>query len=188
MFVIIQLLHFAATWKLYIKAGRKYWEAIIPIYNAFILMKIINRPKWWVLLLFIPVVNQIMFPVIWVETIRSFRKNIIKDTWLVVFTLGFYIWYINYAGKDLQYIKDRSLKPKTALGDWVSSVLFAVITATLVHTYIIQPYTIPTSSLEKTLLVGDYLFVSKFHYGARVPMTTITAPMVHDTIPVLGIK
>ena len=56
------------------------------------------------------------------------------------------------------------------------------------HTYIIQPYTIPTSSLEKTLLVGDYLFVSKFHYGARVPMTTIAAPMVHDTIPVLGIK
>ena len=101
---------------------------------------------------------------------------------------GFYIGYINYTDKNLHYLKDRSLKAKTTLGDWVSSILFAIIAATLVHTYIIQPYTIPTSSLEKTLLVGDYLFVSKFHYGARVPMTIIAAPMVHDTIPFLGIK
>ena len=58
-----------------------------------------------------------------------------------------------------------------------------MIAATFVHTYFIQPYTIPTSSLEKSLLVGDFLFVSKFHYGARLPMTTIAAPMVHDSIP-----
>jgi signal peptidase I len=55
-----------------------------------------------------------------------------------------------------------------------------------VHTYFIQPYTIPSSSLEKTLLVGDFLLVSKINYGARIPMTTIAAPMVHDTIPGLG--
>jgi signal peptidase I len=46
-----------------------------------------------------------------------------------------------------------------------------------------QPFTIPTSSLEKSLLVGDYLFVSKFHYGARVPSTVVALPMVHDSIP-----
>jgi signal peptidase I len=50
-----------------------------------------------------------------------------------------------------------------------------------------QPFTIPTSSLEKSLLVGDYLFVSKFHYGARVPSTVIAAPMVHDSLPFTGI-
>ena len=55
-------------------------------------------------------------------------------------------------------------------------------------TYFIQPYTIPTSSLEKSLLVGDFLFVSKFHYGARVPMTPIAAPMVHDTLPIVKFK
>ncbi|MCK5677300.1 MAG: signal peptidase I, partial [Flavobacteriaceae bacterium] len=60
--------------------------------------------------------------------------------------------------------------------------------ATLVHTYFMQPYTIPTSSLEKSLLIGDFLFVSKFHYGARVPMTTIAAPMVHDTLPIIKTK
>ena len=51
-----------------------------------------------------------------------------------------------------------------------------------------QPFTIPSSSFEKTLLVGDYLFVSKFHYGARTPMTAVALPMVHDSIPVLHKK
>ena len=185
--LIVQVIHFLGTWKLYVKAGRKSWEAAIPIYNAIVLMQIINRPKWWVILLFIPIINLLMFPVIWVETIRSFGRNSLMESWLVVLTLGFYIYYVNYA-LDVQYIEDRSLHPKTAMGEWVSSIVFAVVAATLVHTYFIQPYVIPTGSLEKTLRIGDFLFVSKFHYGARTPMTTVAAPMVHDTIPVLGIR
>ncbi|MGB8703850.1 MAG: signal peptidase I [Gillisia sp.] len=186
-FLIVQVIHFLGTWKLYIKAGRQAWEAAIPVYNGVVLMKIINRPWWWVILLFIPIINLIMFPVIWVETIRSFGKNNNLDTFLVIVTLGFYIYYVNYIA-ETSYIEDRSLKPRTAAGEWVNSILFAVIAATLVHTYFIQPFTIPTSSLEKTLLVGDFLFVSKFHYGARTPMTAVAFPMVHDTIPGLGIK
>jgi signal peptidase I len=46
-----------------------------------------------------------------------------------------------------------------------------------------QPFTIPTASLEKSLLIGDFLFVSKFHYGARTPLTAVSMPMVHDSIP-----
>ncbi|MEO2052252.1 MAG: signal peptidase I [Allomuricauda sp.] len=182
--LIIQVIHFLGTWKLYVKAGRKAWEAAIPVYNGIILMKIINRPWWWVLLLFIPIINLLMFPVVWVETIRSFGKHSLLDTWLVILTLGFYIYYINYV-EDVSYIEDRSLKPRTGLGEWVSSIVFAVVAATFVHTYFIQPYVIPTGSLERTLRIGDFLFVSKFHYGARVPMTTLAAPMVHDTLPVL---
>ncbi len=180
--LIIQVIHFLGTWKLYVKAGRKAWEAAVPIYNGVVLMKIINRPWWWVLLLFIPIINLLMFPVVWVETIRSFGKNKIWDTWLAILTLGFYIYYINYI-EDVNYIQDRSLKPRTGLGEWVSSIVFAIVAATFVHTYFIQPYVIPTGSLERTLRIGDFLFVSKFHYGARVPMTTLAAPMVHDTIP-----
>jgi len=185
--LIIQVIHFLGTWKLYIKAGRKPWEAAIPIYNAIVLMQIIRRPKWWVILLFIPIINLLMFPVIWVETIRSFGRNRLSETWLVILTLGFYIYYVNYA-LDVNYIEDRSLHPKSGSGEWVSSIVFAVVAATLVHTYFIQPYVIPTGSLERTLRIGDLLFVSKFHYGARTPMTTIAAPMVHDTIPGLGIR
>ena len=181
-FLILQVVHFAGTWKLYKEAGYKSWQALVPIYNAIILMKIINRPTWWTILLFIPIVNIIMFPVVWVETIRSFGKNNTIDTILVLLTLGFYIYYINYTQK-VTHVTDRSLISKTKTGDTISSLLFAIVVATIVHTYIMQPFTIPTPSLEKTLLVGDFLFVSKFHYGARVPMTTVAAPMVHDSIP-----
>ncbi len=185
-FLIIQVVHFLGTWKLYIKADRKAWEAIVPVYNAIVLMKIINRPTWWVILLFIPIINLLMFPILWIETIRSFGKNSITDTTLAVLTFGLYTYYINYA-TDVKHIKNRSLKPASGLGDWVSSIAFAIIAATLVHTYVMRPYTIPTSSLEKSLLIGDFLFVSKFHYGARTPMTPIALPMVHDSIPFTGL-
>ncbi|MGB3344996.1 MAG: signal peptidase I [Aequorivita sp.] len=185
--LIVQVIHFAGTWKLYQIAGRKAWEAAIPVYNAVVLMKIINRPWWWTILLFVPIVNLIMFPVIWVETLRSFGRNSTIDTVLVLLTFGLYIYYINYTQK-VSYIEDRSLKPRTSTGEWVSSILFAVVAATIVHAYIMQPFTIPTSSLEKTLLVGDFLFVSKFHYGARAPMTPVAFPMVHDTIPLINVK
>jgi len=185
--LIIQVIHGLGTWKLYIKAGRQAWEAFVPVYNGIVLMKIINRPVWWVILLFLPIVNLIMFPVIWVETARSFGKNQTIDTVLATITFGFYNYYLNYVA-DVSYIKDRSLQPRTSGGDWVSSILFAIVAATIVHTYFIQPFTIPSSSLEKSLLVGDFLFVSKFHYGARIPMSTVAAPMVHDTIPKLGAK
>ncbi len=185
--LIVQVIHFLGTWKLYVKAGRKAWEAAVPIYNAVVLMKIINRPWYWVILLFIPIVNLIMFPVVWIETLRSFGRNKTTDTVLGLLSFGLYIYYINYT-QDVSHIKDRSRIPRTSGGEWISSILFAVVAATIVHTYVMQPFTIPTSSLEKTLLVGDFLFVSKFHYGARTPMTAVAFPMVHDTIPILKSK
>ena len=116
-FLIVQVIHFLGTWKLYVAAGRKAWEAAVPVYNAVILMKIINRPWWWVILLFVPIVNLIMFPVVWVETLRSFGFNSSKDTFLVLITFGLYTYYINYTQK-IEHIKDRSLKPRTTTGEW----------------------------------------------------------------------
>ncbi len=184
-FLFVQIVHFMGTWKLYKAAGYQSWQAAIPIYNAILLMKIIKRPSWWVILLFIPTINLILIGVIWVETMRSFGKNTTKDTALVLLTFGLYLFSVNYS-KEPKYQPDRSLRPKTGIGETVSSILFAVVAATIVHNYVIQPYIIPTGSLEKSLLIGDFLFVSKFHYGARVPMTAVSVPMVHDTIP--GIK
>ena len=184
-FLVMQLIHGLSTWKLYIKAGRQAWEAFVPVYNAIVLMQIINRPKWWTILLFIPVINLIMFPVLWVETCRSFGKNTYLDTALAILSCGLYVTYINYT-QEPTHIKDRSLEPKSSSGEWTSSILFAIIAATLVHTYFMQPFVIPTSSLEKTLLKGDFLLVSKFHYGARLPMTAVAAPMVHDTLPLVN--
>ena len=186
-FLAVQLIHFAGTWKLYQKAGKQPWQALIPVYNAIVLMDIIRRPKWWVILLFIPIINLMMFPVIWVETLRSFGRNSAKDTALGLVSFGLYIYAANYDPTTV-YEKDRSLVPKTWFGEWINAILFAIIAATLVHNYFIQPYIIPTGSLEKTLLIGDFLFVSKFHYGARTPTTAIAFPMVHDTLPIVKSK
>ncbi|WP_445717568.1 signal peptidase I [Flavobacterium sp.] len=185
--LLVQVIHGIGTWKLYVKAGRKAWEAFIPVYNGIVLMQIINRPKWWILLLFIPVINLFLFPIIWIETLRTFGKKSTTDMVLGVVTLGLYIAYVNYT-QETTYHANRDLKAPNKTIDTLGSISFAVVVATLVHTYFIQPYTIPTSSLEKSLLVGDFLFVSKFHYGARTPMTPIAAPMVHDTLPVIKVK
>ncbi|MEY4963375.1 MAG: signal peptidase [Bacteroidota bacterium] len=185
--LLVQVVHFIGTWKLYVSAGRKSWEAAIPVYNAIILMKIIGRPTWWTLLLFIPIINLILFPVIWVETLARFGKHSTLDKVLGIATFGLYIAYVNYTQK-LNYIADRSTEPANKTADTISSLLFAIVVATFVHTYFIQPFTIPTSSLEKSLLVGDFLFVSKVNYGARTPMTTVALPMVHDSIPLTKVK
>ena len=185
--LILQIIHGLGTWKLYVKANRKAWESFVPIYNAVILMKIISRPWWWVILMFLPIVNLIMIPAAWVETARAFGKNTKLDALLCIVTLGFYLYYLNYVA-DVNYIENRKLTPKTSVGEWITSILFAIVAATIVHTYFFQPFVIPSSSLEKSLLVGDFLIVSKIHYGARIPMTTIGAPMVHDTIPKLNTK
>ncbi|MBU2525178.1 MAG: signal peptidase I [Bacteroidetes bacterium] len=187
LFLIAQLIHGLGTWKMYVAAGRKPWEAFVPVYNAYVLTKIINRSWWWVLLLFVPMINVIMFGVVWVETARSFGKYTKTHTFLTLVTLGFYLYYLNYA-TDLKYEENRSLKARTATGDLISAIVFAVVAATLIHTYVMQPFTIPTSSLEKTLLVGDFLLVSKMHYGARTPTTAVSFPMVHDTIPFFKVK
>ena len=184
IFLVFQIIYFLSTWKLFIKAGEKPIYSLIPFYNLIIMMKIIKRPKWWFILLFIPVINLLMTGVIIIEILRSFGKNSNLDTLIGLVSFGTYIIYINYFG-SIDYVKDRDVTNKTWIGEFIHSLIFAVVAATIVHNYFIQPYIIPTGSLEKTLLIGDFLFVSKFHYGARVPTTPIAFPMVHDTIPII---
>ncbi len=74
-------------------------------------------------------------------------------------------------------------KPKKgSFRDWVDSIVFAVVAATIIRWLLLEAFTIPTSSMEKSLLVGDYLFVSKIHYGPRSPKTILTLPLTHQKI------
>jgi signal peptidase I len=84
--------------------------------------------------------------------------------------------------------KDTKKKKKSPTREWADAIIFAVIAATLIRTLFIEAYTIPTPSMERSLLVGDFLFVSKVNYGARTPMTPIAFPFAHHTMPVLGTK
>jgi signal peptidase I len=79
-------------------------------------------------------------------------------------------------------------KKKSPTREWVDAILFAVIAATLIRTFFIEAYTIPTPSMERSLLVGDFLFVSKVNYGARTPITPIAFPFAHHTMPVTNTK
>lgn len=76
----------------------------------------------------------------------------------------------------------KSEKPKSKLREWVDAVTFAVVAATLIRWLIMEAYTIPTPSMEKSLLVGDFLFVSKFHYGTITPKTPLQIPLTHQKI------
>ena len=183
-FLFVQLIHGLGTYRLYSSAEFKSFAAFIPIYNALVLMRLINRPWWWVILLFIPIVNIMMFPVIWIETCKNFGKKSWISIFLVLITFGLYIYSINFSKSIKKEIITNHERKESTIG----SIVFAVILATIVHTYFIQPFIIPTGSLEKTLLVGDFLFVSKYHYGARVPKTVAAFPMVHDTIVGTGIR
>ena len=185
LFVLLcQLLMFVKLWRLYKKAGYAPFLAAVPIYNSVILLRIIRRPAWWVILLYFPIINLLMLPVVWVETARKFGKDSLTDSFLAWATLGLYGFYINYA-TDVTYNPEQPTVPKTKFGQFIGSTVYAVVIATVVHAYFMQPYIIPTGSLEKSLLVGDFLLVSKFHYGARTPQTVVSFPMVHDTIPLL---
>lgn len=83
----------------------------------------------------------------------------------------------------LYFVFKKSERKKSPLREWTDAILFAVIAATLIRAFLIEAFTIPTSSMEKSLLIGDFLFVSKVSYGARVPMTPIAFPFAHHTLP-----
>lgn len=92
-------------------------------------------------------------------------------------------WQKSTESKD-----DKPKKKKTRTREWIDAIVFAVIAATIIRVFFIEAYTIPTASMEKSLLVGDFLFVSKVNYGARVPMTPVAFPFAHHTMPVTGTK
>ena len=79
-------------------------------------------------------------------------------------------------------------KKKTKSKEWFDAIIFAVIAATVIRVFFIEAYTIPTGSMEKSLLIGDFLFVSKVNYGARIPMTPVAFPFAHHTMPITGTK
>ena len=87
-----------------------------------------------------------------------------------------YVWHRNAA------LCERSKAYKT-VSEWVNAIVFATVVASLVHIFIFQMYVIPTSSMEGSLLVGDYLYVSKVTYGPQMPNTPLSFPFVHHTMP-----
>lgn len=169
-FIIYNVIYGASTWQLYKKAGRKAWEAFVPFYNFWIGLDLIKRPKWWIILFFTPIVAPIMWVVYWVDFARSFGKRTWTNAILMIVTIGLYAFYLNYIEKpDYEGPEERK-------GTFIAALLFAIVLATLVHTWFIQPMVVPTGSMENTIKIGDALFVEKVSYGVRIPFTPIGIP------------
>jgi len=77
---------------------------------------------------------------------------------------------------------------KSRVKEWGDSLLFALVAASIIRTYVFEPFQIPTGSMEKTLLVGDFLFVNKLAYGSKVPVTPLSYPLVHNTVPFINLQ
>lgn len=185
-FLIIRLGVTVGYWKLFEKAGVDGWKAIIPFYSEYVLMaEIVGKPKWWFIYLVIPVVNFFAYYVLIFEVLRCYGKNSLWSQILIIFTGFFYLIYLGF-NPNAKYIDKLDKLPpevkKSPLVEWTEAITFAVVAATLIRWLIMEAYTIPTPSMENSLLVGDFLFVSKFHYGTRTPKTPLQLPLTHQKI------
>jgi len=171
-------------WTVFEKAGRKGWETMLPFYNLYVFLLIIKKPLWWYALLLIPFLNVFMYMLMLVELAKGFSKYGLGQQFLAVILPYFYFPYLGM--KEDEVFVDPDKRPEVKKGmirEWTDAIIFAVVAATIIRTFLLEAYTIPTSSMEKSLLVGDYLFVSKINYGPKVPNTPIAFPFVHHTMP-----
>ena len=174
----------AFCYKFYEKAGYNRNSAFIPYYNLYILSKIIRWNKWWcyVLLIF-PYINMFMAFLMFIELAKCYNRFSLGE----IVASGFfpYIYFPIMSGRNLEYHDPKTTvrPPKGWVRDWLDAILWAVLAALIIRTFVFEAYTIPSSSMEGTLLTGDYLIVSKIGYGPRFPNTPITFPFVHNTLP-----
>lgn len=227
-FYLFILVHpyLAMWWKTFPKPGRKSWEALVPIYNYFVVFKITCSKPFWSLLLIFPGVHLVIWATANVSFIRRFGFYSFTDTLQGIFFP--YLIFNKIANKEVTFgqetnwsnsreIENRKWgdhlvfflcipiighlittildavtreKPgtKSRVKEWGDSVLFALVAASVIRTYVFEPFQIPTGSMEKTLLVGDFLFVNKVAYGSKVPVTPLSYPLFHNTVmlPLVG--
>jgi len=172
------------AWGTFEKAGRKGWETLIPFYNLWVFLQIIKKPKWWYALLLFPFINVFVYMLMLVEMAKCFNKFGLGEQFLAVVVPFIYLPVLGF-NENEKFVDpdDRPEIKKGVVREWVDAIIFAVVAATIIRTFLLEAYTIPTSSMEKSMLVGDYLFVSKITYGPKVPNTPIAFPFVHHTLP-----
>lgn len=191
--LILSVLMGISTWKLFKKLGYSPLFAFIPFYNYFIVLKETKHPKWWAILSYLPIVGPIMMSVFHLYLMKKFGKTLFKDKLLTVLLPFIYMATVNYS-KDPELEDENDLflteeeKNAKKKDSFVGSVTFAVVFATIIHVFVTQPFGIPTGSMERTLLVGDFLFVNKWSYGYRLPMRPLAIPFLQGTIMDTGEK
>ena len=210
-FIVFYILLSISLFLLFPKAGVDGVKGLIPGVNFIEWCKLIGRPTWWAALLLLPIVNFFIFAGMAVDMVRSFgRLDFLSSAMAVIYApIIFFRISTNdddkYEGpilpKEEEYMSRMETAKKTGdkltfsklasnnpyskpfWREWTESIVFAVFAAAFIRMFLIEAYVIPTSSMEGSLNVGDFLFVSKAHYGIRTPMTVAMVPLVHNVIP-----
>ncbi len=212
IFLLVAYILFSVTMmKLFEKAGEEGWKALVPGLNFIIMCKLVGRSSAHAAWLLVPIVNIFIFVGLCVDMVRSFGKYGFGHSALAVIYPAIIFYLIGkdkndkYLGPTLQMEREyfskmdeakksgntRMLKKlmrtnpykKGPMREWAEAIIFAVFAAAFIRMFLIEAYTIPTSSMEGSLKVGDFLFVSKAHYGIRTPKTVLMFPLLHNRIP-----
>jgi len=177
---------FVGLWFLFKKTGIAPWKALVPIYNIVLWIQLCNRKWGWYILFLIPAINIYMFLLLVVETAKCFhRYSFWEQTFAVIFP-----WiYLPIAGLNGWQFHDPKTEPPHKVSearDWLDAIVFALVAAVIIRGNVLEFYNIPSSSMEKSLMTGDYLLVSKMAYGPRATMTPLALPLVHNVMPFSG--
>ncbi len=184
IFLVLHLMYAFGLSKFFTKAGEQGWKAYIPFYNILPHLKIVGRPTWWIVLFLIPGINLIMAMGILVDLLKCFGYDKFYQHALGVVFSFFYFPYLALT-QDLAYKGKVTELPKVKKSwgrEWADAIGFAVVAATIIRWSLMEAFTIPTPSMENSLMVGDFLFVSKMHYGTRTPITPVQFPLTHQKI------
>jgi signal peptidase I len=188
VFVILSILYFLAAqvglYKIFEKMGVEGWKALVPFYGTYLAVKMVKKSWLWTITYYIPFLGFVVWMGIIVELMKLLGKTSFKEHFLGVVFAGIYLPYIGFK-EDVKFIgyEEAAKYKKSFKREWADAIVFAVIAATLIRGFYMEAFTIPTSSMEQKLLVGDFLFVNKMAYGARVPNTPISFPFTHHSFP-----
>lgn len=187
--LVIILLPAIGLYGMFKKAGEQGWKAFIPFYNTWVMVELAGMKKYWFFLQFIPIAGWFISMGILIEFVKVFGKFKFYEHALAVLVSFIYFIYIGF-NKDDRYIgpEGAKLHKKSVVREWVDAGIFAIVAAGLIRMFIFEAYVIPTPSMERSLLVNDFLFVSKTAYGTRVPNTPLAFPLVHHTLPFFKTK
>ena len=189
LFIVASIAVCIGLYGMFKKAGITPWKALIPFYNTWCMVDKMELKKIWFFLQFIPIAGQ--FITIWINIkfVEHFGRFGLWHHFLTVFFPFVYFPYLGFSDNE-KYVGTAVVNnyKKGAAREWIDAAVFAIVAATLIRTFVFEAYTIPTPSMEKTLLVNDFLFVSKFAYGPRIPETPLALPFMSHTIPYTNMK
>ncbi len=189
IFILIIIAIHVGLYGMFKKANIAPWKALIPLYNTWCMVEKMSLKRVWFFLQLIPVVGQFITIWICIKFVEHFGRFGLLHHAATVFIPFIYFPYLGFSKSERfagKMVVDNYKKSGTR--EWIDAAAFAIVAATIIRTFVFEAYTIPTPSMEKTLLVNDFLFVSKFSYGPRIPNTPVAMPFVHHTMPFTGTK